>query len=755
MKRFIFLVLFTNLLFVQYLYATKSIWDGRSSDTSWYDENSSEYHINSAAQFKGFADLVSYNYCSFEAKTVYLDCDIDLDNQPWSPIGLHSSKEFAGSFDGQNHMISNMFIDTDQQGYPDMKDNFGLFGYAHNADIRNVKVQGIINVGSNGKYIGGVASSANHIDNIYSDIIINLLNSKSSSYIGTVAGMVEDAEKIYSRGEIKFYNSYDGFYDGCYVGGIFGRCTEIRECDSEIDITVNRVGQSSGYIGGITGASGKITDVIFTGSIEVNNINLTTDVFMVNAGGICGSFYDGEGNYIISAPNYLSLGRGWAIGRSIIVPSSSTATFSNTYYVNTWATSNEVYGIAISESDLKSGTPLSGFDTNKWEFNANEYPSIISLKSLMPAPTYTVEYYVDGVLYQIDEYKDGDTVIPPADPTKEGYTFDGWGYIPPFISGNSWIVYGTFSINSYVIKYVVDDEVIKTVTQEYDTYIDLPKVFPLKQGYLFNWGDYPYKVPAHDVTIVGYYTEDTYECVDLGLPSGLLWATKNVGAANPENYGYFFSWGETILKESYYWGTYSYCNGAGTTLTKYCYSSDFGEVDNKETLDEEDDAVSTNWGKPWRLPTEAEAMELYENCTWALGNLNGTEGCYVTGPNGNSIFIPAAGAKQYMTTMYKGRDFYLLTSTLYKYDDDIHPDYGILIYCDGTTYGLSGEERSFGFSARPVTNIDPNGINNITFNNTNEIDGIFDLQGKRLPSVKKGINIIRTKDGRVKKIVAK
>ena len=115
------------------------------------------------------------------------------------------------------------------------------------------------------------------------------------------------------------------------------------------------------------------------------------------------------------------------------------------------------------------------------------------------------------------------------------------GYIPPFISGNGWIVNGSFSINKYVITYMVDDEAFKTVTQEYNSYINPPTVFPLKQGYLFKWGEYPEKVPAHDVTIVGIYEEDTYECVDLGLPSGLLWATKNIGATCPEDNGYYFS----------------------------------------------------------------------------------------------------------------------------------------------------------------------------------------------------------------------
>lgn len=423
-----------------------------------------------------------------------------------------------------------------------------------------------------------------------------------------------------------------------------------------------------------------------------------------------------------------------------------------TYYINSWATSSEAYGVAMSESNLKSGNSLPGFDTNIWEFNENEYPSLISLKELMPKPIYTVSYYVDGQLYQVDEYKDGETVIPPTDPVKEGYTFSGWDYVPSFISGNSWIVNGSFSINSYAITYMIDDEVYKTVTQKYNTYINPPTAFPLRQGFLFNWGEYPERVPAHDVTIMGYYVEDMYEFVDLGLPSGLLWATKNVGAASPEDYGYYFSWGETYIKESYYWGTYSFCNGSATTLTKYCYSSEFGEVDNKYTLDEEDDAATINWGEPWRLPTEEDALELYNNCTWTLGNLNGVGGCYVTGPNGNSIFLPKAGYKQYKTSFQKGNEFYLMLSTLYT-NNEVHPDYGLLIYCDNSSYGLAGEERGFGFSVRAVTNTDPSGVYSATLDNVNDIESIYDLHGRKNNSIGTGISIIKYKNGVIKKII--
>ena len=138
-----------------------------------------------------------------------------------------------------------------------------------------------------------------------------------------------------------------------------------------------------------------------------------------------------------------------------------------------------------------------------------------------------------------------------------------------------------------------------------------------------------------------------HECVDLGLPSGLKWATCNVGATTPEEYGNYFAWGEVEREGNYDWSTYKYCAGAsGLTLTKYCTNSDYGNggfTDNKTVLDPEDDAAHVNWGGSWRMPTDAEFTELREKCEWTWITQNGEDGYKVTGPNGNSIFLPAAG----------------------------------------------------------------------------------------------------------------
>ena len=114
---------------------------------------------------------------------------------------------------------------------------------------------------------------------------------------------------------------------------------------------------------------------------------------------------------------------------------------------------------------------------------------------------------------------------------------------------------------------------------------------------------------------------DDHEWVDLGLPSGTLWATCNMGADRPGDFGDYFAWGETTPKQSYSWENYKWCYGYSSTLIKYCTNSSFGYngfVDNKNELDPEDDAAYANWGPSWRMPTYDQAARLYEVLAWSF-----------------------------------------------------------------------------------------------------------------------------------------
>ena len=137
--------------------------------------------------------------------------------------------------------------------------------------------------------------------------------------------------------------------------------------------------------------------------------------------------------------------------------------------------------------------------------------------------------------------------------------------------------------------------------------------------------------------------DDGHEYVDLGLPSGTLWATCNIGASKPEEYGDYFAWGETEPKDYYEWSNYKWCNGSENTLTKYCSDSDYGYngfVDNKTELDPEDDAAYVNWGASWRMPTVEQVDELIDNCTFQRVQRNGVVCGLITGPNGNTMYWP-------------------------------------------------------------------------------------------------------------------
>lgn len=143
------------------------------------------------------------------------------------------------------------------------------------------------------------------------------------------------------------------------------------------------------------------------------------------------------------------------------------------------------------------------------------------------------------------------------------------------------------------------------------------------------------------------------EWVDLGLPSGLLWATCNLGANAPEEYGNYYAWGEISPKESYKWSTYKYCTVGSVgrenwdhtlkTLTKYNTLTLYGTPDNKTVLEAMDDAATSVLGSGARTPTKADWEELIANTTIEWTTMNGVSGRKFTAANGNTIFLPAAG----------------------------------------------------------------------------------------------------------------
>ena len=179
----------------------------------------------------------------------------------------------------------------------------------------------------------------------------------------------------------------------------------------------------------------------------------------------------------------------------------------------------------------------------------------------------------------------------------------------------------------------------------------------------------------------GSGTINGHEYVDLGLPSGLKWATCNVGAETPEDYGDYYAWGETSTKSKY---------REKNSLT--CGES-MSDISGNSTYD----VARKEWGGSWRIPTWSEFAELIEECKWTWTRQNGKRGYKVTGPNGNSIFLPAAGVRIGSSLYDVGEEGSYCSST----PDDADSAYGL--YFGSSGHGTYRIYRSRGRSFRPVS----------------------------------------------------
>ena len=210
---------------------------------------------------------------------------------------------------------------------------------------------------------------------------------------------------------------------------------------------------------------------------------------------------------------------------------------------------------------------------------------------------------------------------------------------------------------------------------------------------------------------------DSHEYVDLGLPSGILWATCNVGSTVPGDPGLYFAWGETKgytsdISDGHLFNisNYKWCNGNYKTITKYCTDSSFGTVDNKKVLDLEDDAAYVNWGGKWRMPTDTEINELIEYTTIKSTTQDGIDGYKLTSwKNGKSIFFPCGGFRENNTIQYRSGQntyprVYLWSSNLYLSDQSC-ASVAIINYTGTykeTHFNCSNWLREDGIPVRPV-----------------------------------------------------
>ena len=176
-------------------------------------------------------------------------------------------------------------------------------------------------------------------------------------------------------------------------------------------------------------------------------------------------------------------------------------------------------------------------------------------------------------------------------------------------------------------------------------------------------------------------TENGHEWVDLGLPSGLKWATCNVGAKTPEQSGNYYAWGETKPKDEY------------TQANSLTYGKQMDDISGNAQYD----AATANWGGDWRMQTSAEMTELIDKCTWEWTKQNGVRGYKVTGPNGNSIFLPAVG-------YFNGTAVSSGSCGYGRYWSSTPSGTGYAYYLEfvGVSHNTTISYRSNGYSVRPV-----------------------------------------------------
>lgn len=367
--------------------ADTSYWDGSSWSTNWYTTGAgSVYHIKTAEDLAGFSKCFSqgyYMYGQMTGYTIILDNDIDLNGNEWTPIGISDANNsycsFDGTFDGNGHTIKGLHI-SNADSYRMGAGLFGVF-LNSNAIIKNLKVSGDINITPTGyDYssfgVGGIAgyiqASNVQIENCVSEvnITVNYGSSVLSNNVGGVVGAI--------------YNLSDGVVKRCSysgnitvtsaeastpsIGGIAGDIsqTPLSECSSTA--TINAI-SGGAHVGGIAGQtySGSISDCYYQGNISGSGS-------WIFAGGISGNCQNIKNS--VAIPTFTSNGGGYFYSDPIECMTSSDGSYQmeNCFYLG--ESSSHGYGTYLSESDMKNGEALSGFDTSLWTFEAGNYPAL-------------------------------------------------------------------------------------------------------------------------------------------------------------------------------------------------------------------------------------------------------------------------------------------------------------------------------------------------------------------------------------------
>lgn len=375
------------------LYAKADTWDGVTTDKSWYDAEETEFHIKSAAQLKGLADLVNDEKISFENCQLYLDADIDLGYHQWTPIGFGNASfynsVFKGDFNGQKFEISNLRIKCSALPYGGRFDTVGLFGNMYGV-VSQLIVSGSIIIDNeeyasgNGYsvYVGGICASGSGILNdCFCDIDIHSevdLSATSSINIGGAVGKAMSISNIKTSGTISLNYGY-GF--GGRLGSVACEVSDVKECESTVDIQSRVYDSTNGVvIGGIVSRCDNIQNCIYKGNWQVIGVVQLRNGYI---GGIAGIASESVEKVIFSPKSCVTnveYDYIWTYSNLVgpISPSVGGATVVNSYYTNNLSVENPS-GVEMSESELMSGTMLPDFSSDIWTFPKGRLPFLTAL----------------------------------------------------------------------------------------------------------------------------------------------------------------------------------------------------------------------------------------------------------------------------------------------------------------------------------------------------------------------------------------
>lgn len=441
------------------------------------------------------------------------------------------------------------------------------------------------------------------------------------------------------------------------------------------------------------------------------------------------SYYEGDA----ITPEAEPAKEGYTFSGWSYIPSTMPAedvTVTGTFTVNKYTLTYKVDGVVYKSYEIAYGSTITpeaepkkeGYTFSGWSDIPQTMPAHdVTVTGTFTKGAYKLIYMVDGEVYKTVSYDYGETITPEAEPTKEGYTFSGWSNIPTTMPANDVTVTGTFTVNKYKLTYMVDGEVYKSYDVEYGAAIT-PEAEPTKAGYKFSgWSYIPSKMPAEDVTVVGTFTQEaevknnvSYEIV--GSNASVTHADNAKGEIKIEESVEIN--GKTYQVTSIADGAFQGCTGLTsielpntiTTIGKNAFDGCSGLIIIKigKGIKEIGSKAFANIGNS-KARTRAEDTALKVYC--------------------EAEVLPSTAADAFENTPIDKATLYVADGLVDVYKL-VMPWNGF-----GTIVGLS------------------TGINSVIIDSEDAM--IFDMQGNRLDNVRKGVNIIRMRDGKTKKMVVK